>query len=138
MELTFTELNEASEVVRAMDEAMNVRPQDLYWNVMGMMNRCWFRVVIHRDGSGKFRFEHPTVPALNPGGLMERVKQAGGDLQDGNWGEEPLKETAKKIQAQIVMTNPEETEEIPMERIEKHDKDGGAWFIVNRQVYDCT
>src|SRR5271169_4291367 len=39
MELTFTELYEANDiVVRAMDEAMNVQPRDLYWNVMGMMN----------------------------------------------------------------------------------------------------
>ena len=50
MELTFTELYETTDiVVRAMDEAMNVQPRNLYWNVMGMMNGCWFRVVIHKD-----------------------------------------------------------------------------------------
>src|SRR5271170_4784503 len=97
IELTFTELYEANDiVVRAMDEAMNVQPRDLYWNVMGMMNGCWFRVVIHKDVPGKLRFEHPTVPALTPGGWMERTKQAGGDLQDGNWGEAPSKEGGTK------------------------------------------
>ena len=139
MELTFTELNEATDiVVRAMDESMNVQPRDLYWNVMGMMNGCWFRVVIHKDTPGKLKFEHPTVPALTPGGWMDRVKQAGGDLQDGNWGETPLKEGAKTRQVQIVMTNPDKNDEIPMDEIEKHDKDGDAWFIVHGQVYDGT
>jgi len=140
MELTFRELSEASDiVVRAMDEAMNVQPRDLYWNVMGMMNGCWFRVVIHKDTPGKLRFEHPTVPALAPGGWMERVKHNGGDLQDGNWGEVPAKDGAPKAsQVQIVMTNPDKTDEIPMEEVERHDKDGDAWFVVNGQVYDGT
>lgn len=139
MELTFTELYEANDiVVRAMDEAMNVQPRDLYWNVMGMMNGCWFRVVIHKDVPGTLRFEHPTVPALTPGGWMERTKQAGGDLQDGNWGGAPSNEGANPPKVEIVMINPHKNEEIPMEEIEKHDKEGDAWFIIHGQVYDGT
>lgn len=139
IELTYIELAEAADiVVRAMDDAMNVQPRDLYWNVMGMMNGCWFRVVIQKDSPGKLKFEHPTQPALIPGGWMEQVKHRGGDLQDGNWGEEPIKEGKPKKQVQIVMMNPDKTDEIPMEEVEKHDKDDDCWFVVNGQVYDGT
>ena len=139
LKVRYSDLYEANDiVVRAMDEAMNVQPRDLYWNVMGMMNGCWFRVVTHKDVPGKLKFEHPTVPALTPGGWMERVKQTGGDLQDGNWGESPVKDGKGKKELEITMTNPEMNEEIPMEEIEKHDQYGSAWFIVHGQVYDGT
>jgi hypothetical protein len=60
------------------------------------------------------------------------VKQASGDLEDGNWDETPLKQGAKIRQVQIVMTNPHKNDEIPMEEIETRDKDGDAWVIVHR------
>ena len=139
MEMTYSDLYEANDiVVRAMDEAMNVQPRDLYWNVMGMMNGCWFRVVIHKDVPEKLRFEHPTIPALTRGGWMESVKQKGGDLQDGNWGESSTEKRERKKEVEITMTNPEIDEEIPMEEIAKHDQYGDVWFILHGQVYDVT
>jgi nitrate reductase (NAD(P)H) len=139
MEVTYSDLHESNDiVVRAMDESMNAQPRDLYWNVMGMMNGSWFRVVIHKGSPGKLKFEHPTIPGLTPGGWMERVKQQGGDLQDGNWGETLTKCVGRKEQAEISLTNPEMNDEISMEEIAKHNKYGDSWFVVHGQVYNGT
>jgi nitrate reductase (NAD(P)H) len=139
IEVKYLDLYEANDlVVRAMDESMNVQPRDLYWNVMGMMNGCWFRVVIHKNVPGRLKFEHPVIPGLTPGGWMESVKQAGGDLQDGNWGETSTNNVKEKKAVEITMTNPEIKADIPMEEIEKHNRYDDAWFIVHGQVYDGT
>ncbi|BFZ61441.1 hypothetical protein YB2330_002507 [Saitoella coloradoensis] len=128
-------------LVRAMDESMNVQQRDMYWSVMSMMNNCWFRVAV-RKCEGGIRFEHPTQPALAPGGWMERVKNAGGDLQDPNWGEidETLSEKPKQRiplkKEEIVMINPEVKREITMEEVEANEKN--AWFVVQNEVYDGT
>lgn len=134
-------------MVRAMDEAMMVQPRDMYWSVLGMMNNPWYRVVVHRDVDGDggvlLRFEHPTQPALLPGGWMERVKKEGGDLANGYWGErmsggaegeraapEPVKE--------ILMTNTDVKREICIEDVKKHDGETEPWFVLNGEVYDGT
>ncbi|KAF1949020.1 hypothetical protein CC80DRAFT_430120 [Byssothecium circinans] len=136
------ELKNAGEfVVRAMDESMNVQPRDMYWSVLGMMNNPWFRVVVHDEGE-RLRFEHPTQPALMPGGWMERVKKEGGDLMNGYWGEkiggeekaavvvEPVKE--------IKMTKDEVKRDISIEELREHDGKENPWFVVNGEVYDGT
>ena len=64
-----------------------------------MMNNPWFRVVVIREGEG-LRFEHPTQPALIPGGWMERVKKAGGNLTNGYWGERIGDEVAAPVVAE--------------------------------------
>ncbi|KAF9404100.1 hypothetical protein BGZ94_004382 [Podila epigama] len=67
--------------VRAWDSTMNTQPKDLNWNLMGMMNNCWFRVQLdlaisqdntkdHDDGQLVLRFTHPTAPASEDGGWM--------------------------------------------------------------------
>lgn len=39
----------ASEVlVRAWDSSMNTQPAVITWNLMGMMNNCHFRILIHK------------------------------------------------------------------------------------------
>ncbi|OAQ99488.1 hypothetical protein LLEC1_08026, partial [Akanthomyces lecanii] len=74
MSIPVADLGAADDImIRAMDEGMMVQPRDMYWSVLGMMNNPWFRVVVHKD-QGSLRFEHPTQPALMPGGWMERVK----------------------------------------------------------------
>lgn len=127
-------------IVRAMDEAMMVQPRDMYWSVLGMMNNPWFRVVIHKEAH-ELRFEHPTLPALMPGGWMERVKKAGGNLSNGNWGEmaageEPIiqAEPAKEI----CMTSKDVNRSISIDELRKHDGEVETWFVVNGHVYDGT
>ncbi|CAI5994804.1 unnamed protein product, partial [Closterium sp. NIES-64] len=74
-EVPVIDLVGASEVaVRAWDDATNTQPDKLTWNVMGMMNNCWFRVrvapTVTPEGSIGLQFIHPTRPGNLPGGWM--------------------------------------------------------------------
>lgn len=132
-------------MVRAMDEGMMVQPRDMYWSVLGMMNNPWYRVVVHHDvHSGTLRFEHPTQPALMPGGWMERTKQEGGDLSNGYWGErmpgeaEGVERAAPEPAKEIVMVSKDVDREISLAEVKEHDGEAEPWFILNGEVYDGT
>jgi len=142
LDIPVTELAEVSDIfVRAMDESMNVQPRDMYWSVLGMMNNPWYRITIAKERD-YLRFEHPTQPALMPGGWMERVKKAGGNLTNGYWGEkiggeeapEPVTEAAKEVK----MTKDGLSTKITIDDLRKHDKEDAPWFVVNGEVYDGT
>lgn len=142
LDIGLHELRETDDImVRAMDEGMMVQPRDMYWSVLGMMNNPWFRVVIHREGHS-LRFEHPTQPALMPGGWMERVKKAGGDLTNGFWGERMAGDedtpAEPEPEKEICMTNPKIKRTITLEELRKHDGEDEPWFVVNGEVYDGT
>jgi nitrate reductase (NAD(P)H) len=135
-------LQQADDImVRAMDDSMMVQPRDMYWSVLGMMNNPWFRVVIHKEPHA-LRFEHPTQPALIPGGWMERVKKAGGNLSNGQWGERVSGDEAVVVQEEpakeICLINPTVDRNIDIDELRKHDGDIEPWFVVNGQVYDGT
>lgn len=132
-------------VVRAMDEAMNIQPKDIYWNVLGMMNNPWFRIVIEKDPSGRFvTFHHPTMPGTQTGGWMEKVKAAGGDLLDGNWGEAEVDAgntpgiPVPATQQLVPMTNPNVTKIIEIEELRAHQEnpEQSCWFVVEGEVFE--
>ncbi|KAF2156975.1 NiaD, nitrate reductase [Myriangium duriaei CBS 260.36] len=140
IELDVDELKDAKDIfIRCMDESMNVQPRDMYWSVLGMMNNPWYRVTIHNEDNN-LRFEHPTQPALMPGGWMERIKKAGGDLTNGYWGESvdgsapsaPVESTSEEVK----MTNDTINREISLEEFQAHNTDEDPWFVVNGEVYD--
>jgi nitrate reductase (NAD(P)H) len=140
IDIDTTELAEAKDIfVRAMDESMNIQPRDMYWSVLGMMNNPWFRVTIAKEGD-YLRFEHPTQPALIPGGWMERVKKAGGNLANGFWGEKLEGEEAVVPEAeqakQISMVKEGLKNLITIDDLRKHDKEDAPWFVVQGEVYD--
>ncbi|KAK5700917.1 hypothetical protein LTR97_005435 [Elasticomyces elasticus] len=142
LDIAVHELAEASDIfVRAMDESMNVQPRDMYWSVLGMMNNPWFRVTIAKEGD-YLRFEHPTQPALMPGGWMERVKKAGGNLANGYWGEKlggpEAKEPVTEVAKEVPMTKEDLKNMITIDELRKHDKDEAPWFVVNGEIYDGT
>ena len=142
LEIATEELRDAKDIlVRAMDESMCVQPRDMYWSVLGMMNNPWFRIVIHKE-NGVLRFEHPTQPALMPGGWMERVKKAGGNLTNGYWGEKLEGETQEEVVVEppkeIKMTREGVDREITIDELRKHDGEERPWFVVNGEVYDGT
>ena len=128
-------------MVRAMDESMNVQPRDMYWSVLGMMNNPWFRVTINKEGDF-LRFEHPTQPALIPGGWMEKVKARGGNLANGFWGEkmggDVEEEEVVETKAEIKMTKDGLNKSITIDELRKHDGDENPWFVVGGEVYDGT
>ena len=127
-------------LVRAMDESMNIQPRDMYWSVLGMMNNPWFRITMIREGEN-LRFEHPTQPALLPGGWMERVKKAGGNLSNGHWGErvdgEPEISQPERVE-EVVMTNKDMRDDITIDELRKHADEADPWFVVNGEVYSGT
>lgn len=135
-----SELADASDiVVRAMDESMNMQPKEMYWSVLGMMNNPWYRVTISKEGD-YLRFEHPTQPALMPGGWMERVKKAGGNLMNGHWGEKLAGEEERVVKQQakeVPMTKEGLKHEITIDELRKHDEKD-PWFVVNGEVYSGT
>jgi nitrate reductase (NAD(P)H) len=141
MDVTVAELKEAKDmVVRCMDEGMNLQPRDMYWSVLGMMNNPWFRVVIHNEQS-QLRFEHPTQPALMPGGWMERVKKAGGLITNGFWGEKigtESQQAPEPPKQEIKMTKDDMDDTIELDELRKHDNAESPWFVVNGHVYDGT
>ncbi|KAK2801962.1 hypothetical protein FQN50_007518 [Emmonsiellopsis sp. PD_5] len=127
-------------VVRAMDEGLNLQPRDMYWSVLGMMNNPWFRVTITKE-HGFLKFEHPTQPALMPGGWMERVKKNGGDLTNGNWGEVPdgqKNPIAPIVAPKINMKKPGLKNIITIEEFKRHKDGTNPWFIIEGEVYDGT
>ena len=125
--------------VRAMDEAMNMQPRDMYWSVLGMMNNPWFRVTVLRQGN-TLKFEHPTQAGLIPGGWMQRIKNAGGDLTNGFWGEKISGESEiiKPDVKDIKMKKDGVDRVITIDELRKHDGDSQPWFVVNGEVYDGT
>lgn len=142
IDLLVPDLVEAKDIlVRAMDESMNIQPRDMYWSVLGMMNNPWFRVTISREGDF-IRFEHPTQPALMPGGWMERVKKAGGNLVNGFWGEkiegEESTDHISEKPPEVIMTKAGLENVVTVDELRKHDKADRPWFVLNGQVYDGT
>lgn len=142
LDIPVTELKESDAIlVRAMDEALNIQPRDMYWSVLGMMNNPWFRVAIRKTGD-VLKFEHPTQPALKPGGWMERVKKAGGDLADGHWGEaennKDLKPSNQKIAEEVSMKKEGLSRTINITELKEHISPEEPWFVVNGEVYDGT
>ncbi|TVY82040.1 Nitrate reductase [NADPH] [Lachnellula suecica] len=142
IELNMEDLKISSDImVRAMDESMNVQPRDMYWSVLGMMNNPWYRVTITQEGNS-LKFEHPTQPALMPGGWMEKVKKRGGNLSNGFWGEkmggEGEEEVVVEAKAEIVLTKAGVDKKITIDELRKHDGEKDPWFVVNGEVFDGT
>ncbi|RAH64062.1 nitrate reductase NiaD [Aspergillus aculeatinus CBS 121060] len=125
-------------LVRAMDEALSIQPRDMYWSVLGMMNNPWFRVSITKE-NGMLFFEHPTDPT-GPGGWMERVKKAGGDLANGNWGErhEGEEPAVPEVEKEINMKKEGMTRVIDLQEFKSNSSEEKPWFVVNGEVYDGT
>lgn len=139
IDIPMVDLAQASDImIRAMDEGMMVQPRDMYWSVLGMMNNPWFRVVIHKEHDDVLRFEHPTQPALMPGGWMERLKKAGGNLSNGFWGEQTGNDdvATQDPDKEICMTNGKVNRIITLNKLKAHSGEEEPWFVVNGHVYD--
>jgi nitrate reductase (NAD(P)H) len=143
LDVSVAELKDTKDIfVRAMDESLQVQPRDMYWSVLGMMNNPWFRIVIHHEGDA-LRFEHPTQPALMPGGWMERVKKMGGNLTNGFWGEqvqgeEVLEAVGEQAPKEVKMTRDEVTTIISLDALRSRDPKTSPWFVINGDVFDGT
>ncbi|OLN97767.1 Nitrate reductase [NADH] protein-like protein [Colletotrichum chlorophyti] len=124
VDVPLSHLVQAREIkVRCFNVFKNSQPEKPSWNIMGMMNNCWYTVkseiVDDADrGSACVLFRHPAEPGTGDGGWMKPsfVNQV-----------EAAKRGAGTPQKQFTR-----------EEIEKHDKEDDCWIVVDGKVYDAT
>ncbi|CAH9083757.1 unnamed protein product [Cuscuta epithymum] len=121
--------------VRAWDETHNTQPQNLIWNLMGMMNNCWFRVKTRTCNSGKGElgivFEHPTQPGNQSGGWMDKERRhlhISSPAIKKSVSSPFMNTAAPAVKAAT----------FPMSEVKKHNTPDSAWIIIGSHVYDCT
>ncbi|KAM7253072.1 hypothetical protein ACFE04_025690 [Oxalis oulophora] len=124
LEVEVLDLLSAKEIaVRAWDETLNTQPEKLIWNVMGMMNNCWFRVKTNmckpHKGEIGIVFEHPTLPGNQAGGWMarERHLEKSGDTAP----------SLKKSVSTPFMNTSSKT--FSLSEVQKHNHAESAWII---------
>jgi nitrate reductase (NAD(P)H) len=116
-------------------QGQNTQPQHLTWNLLGMMNNCHFRVLIHpcRSESGELalRFEHPTLAGPQPGGWMVKTQET-----------VEVKKTGTAAAAAAPVAPPASAKLVkgPISKGElaKHCKESDCWIAVEGKVYDVT
>nr|KYP31503.1 Nitrate reductase [NADH] 2 [Cajanus cajan] len=118
--------------VRAWDEGLNTQPENLIWNVMGMMNNCWFRVKTNvckpHKGEIGLVFEHPTQPGNQPGGWMAKERHL-------EKSQEPKPTLKKSVSTPFMNTA---SKMFSISEVKKHSNPDSAWIIVHGHVYDCS
>ncbi|XP_022993049.1 nitrate reductase [NADH] [Cucurbita maxima] len=133
LEVEVLDLLSAKEIaVRAWDETHNTQPEKLIWNLMGMMNNCWFRVKTNmckpHKGEIGIIFEHPTQPGNQSGGWMDRERHLEISTESN--------QTLKKSVSTPFMNTASNT--YTLSEVKKHNSPQSAWIIVHGHVYDCT
>lgn len=119
--------------VRAWDASMNTQPQQLTWNVMGMMNNCWFRVKINpckpKDVGIGLAFEHPTQPGNHSGGWMVPRNAQKSEQQ------EKLPMLSKSFSSPMLNRS---IHQITNAELKRHSTRDSPWIVIHNNVYDCT
>ncbi|XP_061339508.1 nitrate reductase [NADH] 2-like [Gastrolobium bilobum] len=133
LEVEVLDLLAAREIaVRAWDEALNTQPENLIWNLTGMMNNCWFKVKTNvckpHKGEIGIVFEHPTQPGNQSGGWMAKERHL-------EKSQEPDPTLKKSVSTPFMNTT---SKMYSMSDVKKHTNPDSAWIIVHGHVYDCT
>lgn len=124
VDVEIAELFKAKSItVRCFNVFKNTQPEHPNWNIMGMMNNCWFVVkpeICEDDDSEvpSILFKHPTVPAVGEGGWMqpsEEIRIANAKQEAGTPGKQ-----------------------FTREEIEKHCTEDDCWLVIDGKVYDTT
>eukprot|EP01111_Echinosteliopsis_oligospora_P007133 TRINITY_DN2177_c0_g3_i1.p1 TRINITY_DN2177_c0_g3~~TRINITY_DN2177_c0_g3_i1.p1 ORF type:complete len:948 (+),score=270.77 TRINITY_DN2177_c0_g3_i1:99-2942(+) len=110
--------------VRAFDIAGNTQPKDPTWNLLGMLNNCWYTVKFqlnqgqanyHPTQHPTIEFVHPVMPGSQPGGWM--IKHNPHPIK-------PEGEFQDKVYT--------------MDEVKKHNKKDDVWFVYHGGVYDVS
>jgi nitrate reductase (NAD(P)H) len=124
VDVEITHLLQAKDItVRCFNVFKNTQPREPNWNIMGMMNNCWYVVkpsIVQGPDSeiASIMFRHPVEPGTADGGWMQpsvenRIASA---KQDAGAPEK----------------------QFTRQEIEKHDKEDDCWIVVDGKVYDAT
>ncbi|KAI1389571.1 uncharacterized protein F4822DRAFT_205202 [Hypoxylon trugodes] len=116
-------LRAKSITVRCFNVFKNTQPKQPNWNIMGMMNNCWYIVrpeVVENDDSDvpSILFRHPTEPGTGDGGWMK-----------------PSVENQLSAAKQEAGTP---QKQFTRQEVEKHDNERDCWIVVDGKVYDAT
>ncbi|CCM02701.1 uncharacterized protein FIBRA_04807 [Fibroporia radiculosa] len=128
--------NADSIYVRAMDEAMNTQPRDMYPNPTSMMNNWWFRIAINKTGS-ELQFVHPAPVGKIALGWMETMKAEGRDFLRPVFGSSSnvreLSDIPSAADTEVALTKEGVSRRISFSELRaKH------CFAVKGEVYDAT
>ncbi|KAH7066591.1 hypothetical protein BKA63DRAFT_495511 [Paraphoma chrysanthemicola] len=124
VDVEITHLLQARSItVRCFNVFKNTQPKEPNWNIMGMMNNCWYVVkpsIVQNDDSEipSILFRHPTEPGTGDGGWMKPSveNQIASAKQDAGAPEK----------------------QFTRQEIEKHDREDDCWIVVDGKVYDAT
>ncbi|KXZ49738.1 hypothetical protein GPECTOR_20NIT1 [Gonium pectorale] len=141
--MTFDFLTAKEVLVRAWDETMNTQPAVITWNVMGMMNNCYFRIKIipevDSDGVMGLRFQHPAPVELGERGNMgwreedNLVAQAVAAAKEGATAAPP-----PPMAAAPAANGGAGPRQYTMEEVAEHNTEESCWFVHEGKVYDAT
>ncbi|WIA41019.1 hypothetical protein OEZ86_004657 [Tetradesmus obliquus] len=142
-EVQTVEFARAAEVlVRAWDSSMNTQPAHITWNLMGMMNNCHFRILVHKhvddQGNMGLRFQHPAPVqpgALGTIGWREEENLARQGLEAAAAAAAPAAAVAAKPAAAAAAGA---AGMFTMEEVEQHATEESCWFVHEGKVYDAT
>ncbi|KAJ3413230.1 hypothetical protein HDV05_008290 [Chytridiales sp. JEL 0842] len=132
--------------VRAWDSSMNTQPERPTWNLLGMMNNSYYRLlpILHVTSADvielEITFQHPIVPQIENGWM-----QLGVDAWD-------ILDAAQRVGAEgserSNQHKPSEKEEeddgkglkevVDMDQVRQHNSRGSCWIVVKGVVYDVT
>ncbi|KAI3655003.1 hypothetical protein MP228_000383 [Amoeboaphelidium protococcarum] len=109
--------------VRAFDNALNTQPDKPIWNLMGMMNNCWYKVktcMQPSDINGRhsiLTFKHPVLPAKQQGGYLDKANTVG-----------ELRELSKKVP----------DKQFSWAEVKKHVSRDDCWLVIDNEVVDVS
>lgn len=107
-------------IVRAIDASNNTQPSKHYWNLMGMMNNCYYRIKVQAvqlpHKSPSVVFNHPVQPGSIYGGWM-------------------IKPGEKPNPTPPTMVIPRE---ISLDEVAQHNKPDDCWVTIDNEVFDLT
>ncbi|OEL14527.1 Nitrate reductase [NADH] 1 [Dichanthelium oligosanthes] len=134
VEVEVLDLVGAKEIaVRAWDRSLNTQPEKLIWNLMGMINNCWFKVKVNvcqtHSGDIGLLFEHPVQPGNQPGGWMARQKSLDAVAEAT---------AATGLNRSTPKTIVRSTKQFTMAEVREYALPDSAWIVVHGHVYDCT
>ena len=117
-------LRASSISVRCFNVFKNTQPKEPSWNLMGMMNNCWYVVkpeIVAGDDKDKLAsilFRHPVEPGT----------------ADGGW----MRPSVENQIAQVKQQAGTPQKRFTRQEIEKHDKEDDCWIVIDGKVYDAT
>mmetsp|Transcript_31111 Transcript_31111/g.69120 ORF Transcript_31111/g.69120 Transcript_31111/m.69120 type:complete len:849 (+) Transcript_31111:85-2631(+) len=136
---TFDFLKAKEVLCRAWDESMNTQPTVITWNVMGMMNNCYFRIKIlpHTlpDGTMGLRFQHPApVEVGELGGIGWREEENLRQQALASISAGPAAPVAPPVKVEA----PSGSRTFTMAEVAEHNTEESCWFVHEGKVYDAT